>query len=109
MAGGGIIQNITPSSTVERPYWELWLVPPGKQYTDYALDNGKVADDFWSRPGRTAEARYYDGLGSADFSRMGFAIGNVPEAGTRPSTYNDPSSQLPSDRVSNVVTRSFPF
>jgi RHS repeat-associated protein len=110
--GGSIIQQLIPSSAAEKTFWEAWFVPPGKQYTDVALANGK-ADDQWTNPGRSAVARYYDGLDLDDLKRIGFEIGNVPWAIGRPSTFDDPSSQLqqqfPSVRGSNVVTRSFPY
>src|SRR5207302_10206188 len=90
--GGTIIQHDMPSSTVASPSWEAWIVPAGQQQTDFALTNGNVWDDFWSHPGMSASATFYPGFGPEDLSRMGFAVGNVPEAIGRPSTYNDPSN-----------------
>ena len=107
--GGYIIQKITPSSTVQQPFWEAWRVNPGSQYTDFAEQHGTVADDFWSSRGVAASATFYEGLQKLpDLFRGDGEFGHVPQSGSRPSTYNDPTSQLPLDGASNTVTRTFP-
>lgn len=107
--GGWIIQQIIPSSTVAQTYWEAWRVNPGSQYTEFAEAHGKVADDYWSARGVTASATFYEGLQKLpDLFRGSGEFGHVPQSGSLPSTYYDPTSSLPPDRVSNTVTRSFP-
>lgn len=107
--GGAITQQIKANSTAERPFWEAWIIKPTKQYTDVAEENGRKGDDFWSRPGRTGSATFYEGIDLDQLKRMGFEVGNVLEAIGRPSTYNDPSDErvLRDARKSNTVTRSF--
>jgi uncharacterized protein RhaS with RHS repeats len=114
--GGWVVQQMQISSGgtyvsgVEEenpggPYWEAWRVEPGQSSatgTDTIrrgpVDTSLIRNMYMKWNG---SARYYEGL----ILPATFVWGQVREAGSMMSTYDDP--RLPADNATEPVIRSF--
>lgn len=119
--GGWIVQEVRLSANVVAPtgapilqvpnttYWEAWEVLPfstrpttrGFTLADDTLGVSNPAPGEYGYASWTTSAAYYDGLQLPST----FAPGNVPFAGSLPSTYENP--HLSTTNATEPVIRSF--